>query len=235
MPEIYNVYCDESRHLERDAEPVMLLGAVWCPISATNPTASRLREIKADHGVSPHMEIKWSNVSPGKLGLYLDLVDYFFDTSSLHFRAVIIDKDELDHERFDQEHDDFYYKMYFNMLKVLLDPEQRYRIYLDIKDTRSAEKVEKLHEVLSNNLYDFSRSIIQRVQSVRSHEVEQIQLADLLLGAVGYANAGYESSDAKLAVVDRLRERSGYELTKSTLLREDKVNLLRWRPDREAL
>ena len=41
-----------------------------------------------------------------------------------------------------------------------------------LKDTRGAAKVKKLHEVLSNAHYDFSRSIIQRIQLVRSHEVE---------------------------------------------------------------
>ena len=32
MPEIYNVYCDESCHLEHDHQNVMALGAVWCPL-----------------------------------------------------------------------------------------------------------------------------------------------------------------------------------------------------------
>lgn len=29
MNEFYNIYCDESCHLENDREPVMLVGAVW--------------------------------------------------------------------------------------------------------------------------------------------------------------------------------------------------------------
>ena len=35
MSETYNIYCDESCHLENDDKPVMLLGAIWC----LNPTA----------------------------------------------------------------------------------------------------------------------------------------------------------------------------------------------------
>jgi len=50
--------------------------------------------------------------------------------------------------------------MYFDMLKVIISPEDRYRIYLDIKDTLGATKVAKLHDVLSNNMYDFSRTIV---------------------------------------------------------------------------
>ena len=62
--------------------------------------------------------------------------------------------------------------MYFDLLKVIIDPHEQYRIYIDIKDTRGGKKVEKLHEVSSNAQYDFARTIIERIQLVRSHEVE---------------------------------------------------------------
>ena len=118
--------------------------------------------------------------------------------------------------------------MYFDMLKVILSPKARYRIYLDIKDTRSATKITKLHNVLSNNLYDFSRNIIERVQTVRSHEVEILQLTDLLIGAISYINRGLSTSVAKQELIKRIQERSHYSLTRTTLLRENKFNLFRW-------
>ena len=31
MGQLYNIYCDESCHLEHDGEKVMLIGGVWCP------------------------------------------------------------------------------------------------------------------------------------------------------------------------------------------------------------
>jgi len=31
MTPIYNVYCDESCHLENDNQKIMVLGAVWSP------------------------------------------------------------------------------------------------------------------------------------------------------------------------------------------------------------
>jgi hypothetical protein len=225
-----NIYCDESGHLPNDGLAVMVLGAVWCPAEKAREIAVRLREIKARHGRPPDFEVKWSKASPAGQRLYLDLIDYFFDDDDLHARALIVpDKGLLDHARFGQDHDTWYYKMYFEMLHVLLTPKGRYRIYLDIKDTCSARKVTKLHEVLANSLYDFQREI-ERVQTVRSHEVEQLQLADLLIGAIGYANRGLSGNAGKLAVVERMRHRSGYSLTRSTLLREDKLNIFRWQP-----
>ena len=156
-------------------------------------------------------------------------MDYFFDDDDLHFRALVVpDKARLRHSAFSQSHDDWYYKMYFDMLKVILSPQARYRIYLDIKDTRSADKVVRLHDVLCNNMYDFHREIIERIQTVRSHEMEQMGLSDLLIGAVSYANRGLTTSQAKQALVERMRSRSGYRLTQTTLLRENKVNLFCW-------
>lgn len=229
MSQIYNVYCDESCHLENDHQPAMVLGAVWCPLEKTREIYKRLRDIKARHGMKPKFEIKWAKVSPAKTEFYLDAIDYFFSERNLHFRALIVpDKSKLQHESFDQTHDDWYYKMYFDMLKVILSPKARYRIYLDIKDTRSATKITKLHNVLSNNLYDFSRNIIERVQTVRSHEVEILQLTDLLIGAISYINRGLLTSIAKQALVKRIQERSHYSLTRTTLLRENKFNLFRW-------
>jgi len=231
---IYNIYCDESCYLENDGNSLMVLGAVWCPLEKTRKIAEELRGIKAQHGLSPRFEIKWTKVSPAKVSFYLDIVSYFFHNEDVSFRAVVIpDKSMLRHSDFRQHHDDWYYKMYFNLLKVVLEPNCKYCIYLDIKDTRSMAKVAKLHEVLCSNMYDFDRSIIQRLQPVHSHEVEQIQLVDLLIGALSYVNRGLVSNRAKVALVERIKEQSGYLLTRNTLLREKKFNILVWRAQEE--
>jgi hypothetical protein len=231
MTTTFNVYCDESCHLEHDKMPVMVLGAVWCPIEASGRISAELREIKRRHGLSPNFEAKWSKVSRAKRGYYLNAVDYFFDEDDLHFRALVAhNKEQLEHKRFGQDHDTWYYKMYFEMLKVILNPQESYRIYLDIKDTRGGAKVAKLQDVLRTSLYDFSTSIIERVQIVRSHESDIMQLADLLIGAVSYTHRGFSGNAAKIELVNRLKERSGYSLMRTTLYREDKVNLLQWYP-----
>jgi hypothetical protein len=229
MSEIVNVYCDESCHLEHDQHKAMVLGAVWCLKDKVRGIAERVREIKLRHRLNPRFEIKWTKVSPAKTAFYQDVLDYFFDDDDLHFRALIVpDKSKLDHAVRHQTHDEWYYKMYFDLLKVIIDPSFRYDIYLDYKDTRGRDKVAKLREVLANAHYDFSREIIERIQTVRSHEVELLQLADLLIGVISYVNRGLSGNAAKEALVERMRRRSGYSLTQTTLLRENKVNLFRW-------
>ena len=228
---VYNIYCDESCHLERDHQKVMVLGAVWCPLEAVRTISSEMRMIKRSHGLARDFEVKWVKVSPAKTDFYLEIVDYFFNKKELHLRAVVIpDKGKLNHKVFSQDHDQWYYKMFFVSLKAIFDPQSRYRIYLDIKDTRSHQKVLKLHEVLCNAFHDFDKKMIERVQQVRSHEVEILQITDLLIGALAYAHRGQRTSRAKLALVQRLRERSGHSLLHTTLREEEKMNILVWSP-----
>jgi len=233
VTELFNIYCDESCHLEHDQQRVMVLGAIWMPAAAMKEVSVRISEIKQEHGLNSHAEIKWTKVSPSKQQMYLDLVNYFFDVDSLRFRALVAPKDGLRHEDHQQSHDEWYYKMYFDMLKVIFSPNGQYSVYLDIKDSRGGRKVKKLHDVLCHNMYDFNREIIQRVQIIRSEESQVMQLADLLIGAISYANRFLSGNQAKMALVEKIRARTGYALTKSTLYREEKFNIFCWRPSRE--
>ena len=208
MRELINIYCDESCHLENDKEKIMALGAVYCPASKKNEIFQRLFELKKKHKLIPqkiknsnenraYYELKWGKVSLAKIQYYKDVIDYFFADDDLSFRVLIVpDKSSLDYEKYNHTHDTFYYKMYFSMLKVILNPEKGHHIFIDIKDTRSKEKVHKLEKVLRNDKYDYSKEIIKMVQQVRSHEVELIQLADLLTGAISYVNRDLTGSKA---------------------------------------
>ena len=229
MSNIFNIYCDESCHLEHDRQKAMVLGGIWCPDEKKKRIARQLRKLKVRYNLNPRFEIKWNKISPARVDFYLALVDFFFDNPDLHFRAFIIpNKWELRHEDFGQTHDEFYYKCYFRLLKTLLEPGASYNIYLDIKDTQGEEKVRKLHEYLCNSRYDFDREMIKRVQQVRSHELELVALADLFIGALSYVHRGLHESSAKMAVIDRIRQRAGYQLLRSTLYRENKFNLFVW-------
>ena len=228
MSEI-NIYCDESNHLENDGIPNMVLGAIYAPKEKVRPANKRIREIKEKHGIRPYIEMKWTKVSPHKIQFFLDIIDYFFDNDDLHFRAIIINKNELLHDKYNQTHDDFYYKMYFELLNKILDPQNKYYIYPDIKDTRGGRKVKYLRKVLSSNMYDFDEEIIQEIQQIRSHEVELLQLADILIGAMQFLNRKDVKSEAKKKIIERMVDRSGYNLLKSTLVREEKTNIFYWK------
>ena len=232
----YNIYCDESCHLEHDRFKAMSLGAVWCPQNKVREMNKRLVEIKARHGISSNAEVKWTKISKCNLELYIDIVDYFFDDDDLSFRGLIIpDKTILKHDDFSQTHDEWYYKMYFTMLKALFKRDSHYYVYIDIKDTHSGENAAKLQSVCANDAYDFNHDIVRRVQPIRSEEVQLMQLVDILTGALAYrhnhANVTKETSRSKIAIINRVIQRSGISLTKTTLASEKKLNLLVWRPN----
>lgn len=225
----YNIYCDESCHLENDKQKAMVLGLIWCDKTKRKEISNRINEIKEKHNLPKTFEIKWTKISPSKINFYLDLVDYFFDDDDLHFRGLVIpNKENLQHEKYNNNHDDFYFKMYYLLIKTVIAPQNYYDIYLDIKDTRSADKTKKLHEVLSNTMYDFNQNIIKRIQLVHSHEVSILQLTDLFIGALSYIHRELTQSEAKLRIIERIKQRSHYTLHKSTLLKEEKFNIFIW-------
>jgi len=211
----------------------MILGAVWCPQPAAAAQNYRIAALKKEYGLSQFFEIKWGKVSSSKVAFYAALVNSFFDTATLNFRAwVVPDKSILRHESLAQTHDDWYYKMYFNMLKVIIRPNHMYHVYLDIKDSQSRRKLQKLHEVLANANYDFQRKIIARMQHVHSHDVGLLQMTDLLVGAVSYAVRNLTGSPAKRQIVELVKQRSGLSLTRNTLPSATKFNLCFWQPNR---
>lgn len=244
MKPTINIYCDESCHLQNDKEPVMVIGAVYCPIEKKEEIFERLYSFKLKHNLIPknkkndnenrtYYELKWNKVSKSKIEYYKDVINYFFDDDDLQFRVLVVsNKSAIDYESFNHTHDTFYYKMYFGMLKAILNPENSHHIYIDIKDTRSKEKVHKLEQVLRNDKYDYSKEIIKKVQQVRSHEVEILQLTDLLVGATAYVNRGLSNSKTKNELINLIKHRSKYSLTKSTLLKERKFNIFIWEPQK---
>lgn len=207
----------------------MALGALTCPKDMASVSFNRIRDIKKYHGIDRKAEIKWNKVANNKYEFYRDLVDYYFDSSHLNFRALVIpDKSLLDHKRHNQTHDDFYYKMYFELLKILFSPDSKYNVFLDIKDTHSGKRTERLHEVLCNSTHDYEREVVKNVLAYHSHQIELIQLCDFFVGAITYHNRGLRDNLGKVKVIKRIQERSRYSLSKTTLLKEQKMNILIW-------
>lgn len=234
MNQTYNLYCDESCHLQHDGQKVMVLGALSCPEDATREIALKVRELKRKHGLADAMEIKWVKVSPAQLSFYLNLVDLFFAEDRLSFRGLVVpNKSLLRHEDFEQTHDNWYYKMYYLLVRPILRKDAAFKIYLDIKDTCGQHKVRELKTFLRNAVHDPHGQIVNEIQQVRSHEVAPIQIADLLIGALGYFHRGLDTSPAKLSLVGRIKNRSELTLKWSTAPGRRKFDLFIWEANQE--
>lgn len=213
----FNIYCDESCHLENDQHPYMFLGAISCAYNQVRLHTQQIEAIKKKHRF--YAEIKWSPVSMSKFNFYSELLDYFFATD-LRFRAVGIKKEQIKNNEFNQSFDDFYYKMYYQLLNYQINSMYyTYNVYLDKKDTLSAHKIRKLREIL-NTKY----GVFRNVQNIHSKESKLMQLCDFIMGAISYSVNNIEKENlAKVRLVEKLEKKSGYELNKTNY--SPKLNL----------
>ena len=69
MPETFNIYCDESRHLEHDHQGVMVLEAVWTPLLRVADLAKASRSLKHQFGWTTRLRTEMGEGLPGGSGL----------------------------------------------------------------------------------------------------------------------------------------------------------------------
>ena len=221
MSKTFNIYCDESTHLIHDGHPYMLLGYISIAYPQIRIAKQEIKAIKSRHNYNE--EFKWTNIHDATYKVYAELIDWFF-MNDLEFRAVVVDKSQIDETRPEYTFNDFYFRMYFQLLHTKVDFQNIYNVYMDIKDTCSGEKLETLKKIMSYN------SSIGRFQFIRSHESVFIQLADVLIGAINY-NLRIEKGDvsgkvlAKRKIIGKIKKHSNISLNTTTPLSRRKFNL----------
>ena len=221
MSKTFNLYCDESTHLIHDGHPYMLLSYISIAYPQIRLAKEEIKAIKRKFNYTE--ELKWTNVHSATYKVYAELVDWFF-MNNLEFRAVVVDKSQIDEKRADYSFNDFYFRMYFQLLHTKVDFQNRYNVFLDIKDTCSGEKLEKMKKIMSYN------SSIGTLQFIPSRESVFIQLADVLMGAINY-NLRIQKGDvkgnviAKLKLIEKIKRHSNISLNTTTPLSRNKFNL----------
>ena len=221
MSKTFNLYCDESTHLIHDGHPYMLLSYISIAYPQIRLAKEEIKAIKRKFNYTE--ELKWTNVHSATYKVYAELVDWFF-MNDLEFRAVVVDKSQIDEKRADYSFNDFYFRMYFQLLHTKVDFQNRYNVFLDIKDTCSGEKLEKMNKTMSYN------SSIGTLQFIPSRESVFIQLADVLMGAINY-NLRIQKGDvkgnviAKLKLIEKIKRHSNISLNTTTPLSRNKFNL----------
>ena len=221
MSKTFNLYCDESTHLIHDGHPYMLFSYISIAYPQIRLAKEEIKAIKRKFNYTE--ELKWTNVHSATYKVYAELVDWFF-MNDLEFRAVVVDKSQIDEKRADYSFNDFYFRMYFQLLHTKVDFQNRYNVFLDIKDTCSGEKLEKMKKIMSYN------SSIGTLQFIPSRESVFIQLADVLMGAINY-NLRIQKGDvkgnviAKLKLIEKIKRHSNISLNTTTPLSRNKFNL----------
>ena len=195
MNKTFNIYCDESCHIENDHKKYIFLGSISSAYPQVKRHTERISHLKKKHNF--YAEIKWSHVSMSKIQFYLDLIDYFFDTD-LRYEAIGVEKSKIQCD----DYDDNYYEMYYRLLTRKKDTLYTYNVYLDIKDTLSAFKVQRLKEILN-----VKYGVFRNVQTMSSKESTLLQLADFITGALSYeANDDLKHNQAKVQIIEKIKK-----------------------------
>jgi hypothetical protein len=155
-------------------------------------------------------ELKWTKVSNQKLAQYQALVElYFRFSSTARFKAIVVDTSEIDHQRYNKGDAElgFYKLMYQFLLHSFgreLRQDDRCIIYVDERTT-SRYKLSTLASVLNNGMrkkYGFTHQPVRNIQPLNSKREGFVQVADVLMGAIGYQmNGGHLHPGARHAKI----------------------------------
>lgn len=228
----YDLFLDESCHLENDKSPVMCIGYTKIPHMAYGGLKSCFIEVKRKHHAFE--ELKWNKFSKSRLPFYKDVVDFFFD-NPIDFRCILVKyKERLNHEDFNSgDHNNFYYKMIFYLLKPNTQ-EGEYRVFLDIMNTRGKQRLVKINEVFDN--FYHGHSPFTHFQHLHSHDNEFFQITDLFIGAIAYkcrllhSNPDVQKNEHKMEFIEYLEKKAGFNLHAGISPWETKFNIFNHQP-----
>lgn len=201
----FEVYCDEScleALKNKTAHAYTVIGGIWIEASRRKELKSGLSAIKARYKVGG--ELKWNKVSPAYFELYKEIIDFFFSTSYIRFRAIVIEAGKTSEYKF--HHSDVeleFYKFYYQLLHHWILDFNTYDIFVDLKVNRNKGRLNELCKVLNNaNLV----STINQVQGLPSEQSLGIQLADVLTGIVAAKFNNEIKSSAKSGLIAHIEE-----------------------------
>jgi len=207
---VFHIYCDESRQSEHR---FMVLGGLV--IRATNVPNFNATMAKYRAETNMHAELKWTKVSPQKLPEYKRFIDYFFalnNANQVHFHTLLIDNHQVDHKRFSGGDKELgFYKFYYQLLLHAFgrrygQKEQGHRLVVHLDHRNSSYSLDTLKKVLNKGMgkkFQVPGNPFVSVESRDSKKEDLIQIADLLLGAVGFQKNGLHLlAESKRAKVD---------------------------------
>lgn len=190
---LLHIYCDESR---QTADRYMVIGGIITTRQNEQPFSEAMSLYRQSNNM--YSELKWTKVSDQKQKEYFALIDLFFSLNrAFHFKAIVIDTQELDHKRYNKSDSElgFYKLMYQFLLHSFgsyLQPDDKCIIFLDQRTT-SHYKLSTLCAILNNGLrkkYGFPNPPISNIQAQDSKKSDLVQIADILMGAIGYERTG---------------------------------------------
>jgi hypothetical protein len=233
---VWQISCDESRV---DGCRHMLIGALIIPPEALGAFVTANIEFR-NATKNNFAHFKWEKAtSKKKLPDYLALIDMFFNLP-IFFKCIIIEKCRVDYKRYHRNDRELgFYKFYFLLLSRLVKFEKQYLVRVHRRLDKNRGRLADLRDATNNWCRNKSRRYITPLQTVEGanfNDYTELQIVDVLLGAVGYhwdqAHVRPNASQSKIAICNKICERLGKDSLcfQSYYWSDKKFNLWKWQP-----
>jgi Protein of unknown function (DUF3800) len=233
-------YCDESG-ISGD-HPYYGFGAL---IMRYQRRGDFIRDFRDMAGARNWGEVKWTKTTQGTLGYYKRIVDYFFRAPHLYFHVIVVRRDWVNVKEFHEGSYDLARRKHFTQflvnkvnLALKADPkrEHEFRVYVDPIASAYPKADEVVHKVSNSMLaqkleehpaiYAARQAQIEDVYTVNSKDRPEIQVCDLLLGAVVEAWNGRSTASQKRELKAHVASYLGWDhLKRTTFASERKFNV----------
>lgn len=181
-----NIYCDESRYSNNE-DPYLVIGAVKCLRDKKPEIANALIKMKRAYGIGG--EFGWKTASRNKEDFYRAVLSWFINCDDVLFRCVVANKRHL----WSRDDEGGFYIVYNQLLCHWFSQGYSYHVFLDRKKNSNRRRVDELrHKTMR---YTTLECAIACMEEVESDECVLVQLADLLIGCVGYKWNGRDDKD----------------------------------------
>ncbi len=222
-PCLNNIYCDESRHTSDATDTYMVIGGIMVPRDHKREVVNKIHRLKKQH--TAQGEFGWKRLSPNKRDFYWSLIDLFKNDDLLKFRCVVVNRNNLNHELYNQGDQELgFYKIYYQLLVHWLNVGCTHHIYLDWQQNKEQHRFSDLKIILQRKLS--GRAKVACLEPVTSANQPLIELTDLFIGAVGYAWNQRSTSETKVQFCNELAESVGLgTLNTSTAKDFEKFNV----------
>jgi hypothetical protein len=213
---------------------------LWFPRDSREVLRDRFYDLWDHEFPSRNSELKWTKVSAGKLGTYKKFIDLFADIPEIDFRCTVLDTHAIDHKTFNQSDAELgFYKFMFTFISRNINKSYQYekinepyQLFLDRRRENDVVEVGHLADLksylnvwLDSRCVDIEKPVVRSVEAVDSKESPEVQLADVLLGAVGYAWEGYQRSEAKVELIRYIENHFEWELHRKTPMLSKTINI----------
>jgi hypothetical protein len=196
-----SIYCDESRHEGQSQQQYMVIGGLWLPRAKRLALLEGLHEIQKKHGITG--ELKWGKVSRSKLEGYKAIVDFIANREDVHFHCVVVDKSQAQKDEKIQNDKQFgFWVFYLRCLKEWMGNGNQYYVSIDFKPESLHSGPRRLRAALERECV--GRCWLKSLECVDSCDNLFCQVADVMIGAVGYEQNTLRGSEAKTALTHHI-------------------------------